>query len=177
MSPRVGSPRVPDVQSTNCCAVWMRTSRPTRGPPSLNTWPPCVPTNADVDIWYLDTSALAKLVRPEAETKALREWLSSRRVIISDLHRTELRRAAVRAGGRASARAERLLAETDMLRIDADTFDQAGWLEPAQLRSLDALHLASALSLGPDLSGIVAYDERLIEVAVRLGIGTESPGA
>jgi len=64
-----------------------------------------------------------------------------------------------------------------MLRLDADMFDQAGWTEPAELGSLDALHLAAALSLGPDLSGIVAYDERLIEAATRAGITTASPGA
>jgi predicted nucleic acid-binding protein len=45
-------------------------------------------------VWYLDTSALAKLVRPEAETPALRRWLGHRRWIASDLVRTELRRAA-----------------------------------------------------------------------------------
>jgi predicted nucleic acid-binding protein len=134
-------------------------------------------TNADVEIWYLDTSALAKLVRPESETAALRSWLTEKRWILSDLHRTELRRAAARAGGRAPARADRLLAESDMLRIDADSFDQAGWMEPAELRSLDALHLAAAMSLGPDLSGIVVYDERLMEAASQAGIRTASPGA
>lgn len=130
-----------------------------------------------MDIWYLDTSALAKLVRPEQETAALRIWLSPKRWILSDLHRTELRRAAIRAGGLAPARADRLLAESDMLRLDADTFDQAGWMDPAGLRSLDALHLSAAMSLGPDLAGIVAYDERLREAASRAGIITASPGA
>jgi uncharacterized protein len=130
-----------------------------------------------VEIWYLDTSALAKLVRPEPETAALRDWLDGKQWILSDLHRTEIRRAALRAGGRAPARADRLLAESDMLRIDADTFDAAGSIEPAELRSLDALHLAAAMSLGPDLSGIVAYDARLIEAASRVGIRTVSPSA
>lgn len=128
-------------------------------------------------IWYLDTSALAKLVRPERETPTLRRWLGAQRSIISDLHRTELRRAAARAGGRAPARAERLLAEFDVIRIDADVFDRAGRLAPPELRSLDALHLAAALSLGPDLAGIVVYDERLRAGAVAAGIPVVSPGA
>lgn len=128
-------------------------------------------------IWYLDTSALAKLVRPEPETPALRRWLTTKRWIVSDLHRTELRRAASRTGGRALARAERLLAESDVLRIDADVFDEAGRAEPTTLRSLDALHLAAAMSLGPDLSGIVVYDERLREAASVAGVPTISPGA
>ena len=127
-------------------------------------------------IWYLDTSALAKVVRPEAETPALRRWLEDKRWIISDLHRTELRRAALRSGGRALARAERLLAASDVIRIDASTFDEAGRIEPPTLRSLDALHMAAAFSLGPDLSGIVGYDDSLMEVASSAGVPTASPG-
>jgi uncharacterized protein len=127
-------------------------------------------------IWYLDTSALAKLVRPEPESPVVRRWLGRKRWIISDLHRTELRRAAWRAGGRALARAERLLAESDVLRIDADVFDMAGRMGPSSLRSLDALHLAAAMSLGPDLSGVVAYDERFLAAASDAGVSTASPG-
>lgn len=126
-------------------------------------------------IWYLDTSALTKFVRPESETKPLRRWLVSKDWILSDLHRTELRRAAARAGGRALARAERLLAESDIIRVDADVFDQAGRLLPLDLRSLDALHLAAALTLGPDLAGIVSYDQRLRSAAGSTGIEVASP--
>lgn len=140
-------------------------------------WHRCGRTSADIAIWYLDTSALAKLVRPEAETRALRSWLARKRWIVSDLHRTELRRAAWRSGGRALARAERLLAECDVVRIDADTFDRAGHVEPSTLRTPDALHLAAAMTLGADLSGIVVYDERLRRAAVDLGVRTVAPGA
>jgi predicted nucleic acid-binding protein len=128
-------------------------------------------------IWYLDTSALAKFVRLETESRHLRRWLAPKRWIISDLHRTELRRAAARAGGRAPARADRLLAESDIVRIDADTYDRAGRLAPADLRSLDALHVAAAMTLGPDLAGIVAYDERLREAAVLAGITVAAPSS
>ncbi len=127
-------------------------------------------------MWYLDTSALAKLVRPEPETPALRRWLGRKRWIVSDLHRAELRGAAWRAGGRALARADRLLAECDVIRIDADTFDRGGRVEPVSLRTLDALHLAAAMTLGPDLSGIVVYDERLRRAASDAGLRTASPG-
>lgn len=128
-----------------------------------------------MQIWYLDTSAVTKLIRPEPETEALRSWLRRRRWILSDLHRTELRRAAGRSGGRAPARANRLLAAGDVLRIDADTFDRAGELEPFSLRSLDALHLAAALTLGPDLAGIAGYDQRLLDAATAVGIDVASP--
>jgi len=129
-----------------------------------------------VAIWYVDTSALAKFVRMEPETKTLRRWLAPKRWIVSDLHRTELRRAASRAGGRALARAERLLAESDVIRVDAGVFDRAGLLLPLDLRSLDALHLAAAMTLGPDLAGVVVYDERLRSAAVSAGIVVASPG-
>ena len=121
-------------------------------------------------IWYLDTSALAKLVRPEAETPALRRWLESEQWIISDLHRTELRRAAARAGGRAPARAERFLAESDVLRIDADVFDTAGWIEPTSLRSLDALHLAAAQRIHEPGAGFLTFDLRQAQAARALGL-------
>jgi uncharacterized protein len=129
-----------------------------------------------VAIWYADTSALAKFVRTEPETRALRRWLAPKRWILSDLHRTELRRAASRAGGRALARAERLLQESDVIRVDAEVFDRAGLLLPHDLRFLDALHLAAAMTLGPDLAGVVVYDERLRSAAMSAGIVVASPG-
>lgn len=127
--------------------------------------------------WYLDTSAVAKLIRTEPETPALRRWLRGKAWILSDLHRTELRRAAARAGGRATARAERLLAEGDVLRLTVEVFDRAGGLLPPGLRSLDALHLAAAMALGPDLAGVVTYDDRLGIAAASAGVPVVSPEA
>ncbi len=130
-----------------------------------------------MEIWYLDTSALTKFVRPEPETGPLRQWLASRRWIVSDLHRTELRRASARAGGRALARAEWLLMESDIIRVDAEVFDRAGRLLPFEIRSLDALHLAAAMTLGTDLAGIVTYDRRLSAASALVDIDTASPGS
>lgn len=127
-------------------------------------------------VWYLDTSAVAKLVRPEAETAVLRRWLSKKRWALSDLHRTELRRAAGRAGGRATARADRIIAESDVIRLGPAEFDAAGRTQPPHLRSLDSLHIVAALSLGVDLAGIVVYDERLAAAAAGAGIQVVSPG-
>jgi len=127
-------------------------------------------------LWYVDTSAFAKLVRPEAETAVLKRWLRRRRWIASDLHRTELRRAAARAGGRAPARAERLLSEVDIVVVTAEVFDAAGRLVPKTLRSLDALHVAAAQQLGDDLEGMVVYDERLASAARSAGVDVASPG-
>lgn len=127
-------------------------------------------------LWYVDTSAFAKLVRAEAESAALGRWLRRRRWIASDLHRTELRRAAARAGGRAPARAERLLSEVDIIVVTAEVFDAAGRLVPETLRSLDALHVAAAQQLGDDLEGMVVYDERLASAARSAGVDVASPG-
>lgn len=74
------------------------------------------------------------------------------------------------------ARVDRLLAESDVIRIDGEVFDRAGRLSPPTLRSLDALHLAAALTLGPDLAGIVAYDDRLSAAAAAVGLDVASPG-
>lgn len=128
-----------------------------------------------MEVWYADTSAVAKLVQPEPETPALRHWLRGRRWVVSDLHRTELRRAALRVGPGALARAERLLAELDLLTLSGSEYDLAGRLQPERLRSLDALHLAAARALGRDLAGIVGYDQRLLDAAAEGGIPVASP--
>lgn len=131
--------------------------------------------SADRDVWYVDTSAVVKLVEPEAETDALVVWLSGRHWVVSDLHRTELRRAALRVGNDALARAEALLSELEVLTLTGVEFDAAGRLGPSSLRSLDALHLAAARALGPDLAGIVAYDRRMVEAATQAGVVVAAP--
>ena len=127
--------------------------------------------------WYLDTSAAAKLAVDEPETDALFDWLRLRPSVLSDLHRTELRRAASRRGGRAVVRAGEVLRSRRVLRIAPEIFESAGRVGPPLLRSLDALHLAVAQTLGPDLDGIVAYDRRLLDAATAAGIEVASPGA
>lgn len=128
-------------------------------------------------LWYLDTSAVTKLIVAEPETDALLAWLESRASVLSDLHRTELRRSAARRGARAVGRADSLLRSRQVVRIDPDVFDTAGHVGPPSLRSLDALHIAAAQTLGPDLAGIVAYDHRLLAAASAAGIEVASPGA
>lgn len=128
-----------------------------------------------MDVWYADTSAVVKLVVPEPESAALRTWLSNRRWLVSDLHRTELQRVAGRIGGTASERARRLLGELDVIRLTPDRFEEAGRLESTALRSLDALHLAAASALGEDLAGVVAYDARLADAATSIGIAVARP--
>ncbi len=63
-----------------------------------------------------------------------------------------------------------------VIRLDDDLYDLAADLEPTTLRSLDAIHLASALSLGQELAGLATYDRRMTEAAEAVGIQTEAPG-
>ncbi|GGV92586.1 ribonuclease VapC [Streptomyces gelaticus] len=132
---------------------------------------------------YLDTSAALKLFKAEAETEALKAWLSTQGSPITltcDLTRTEVRRAlhAVGADPDVAAEAEGWLDESALIRMPPLLFDRAGSLSPGnRLRSLDALHLAAAQGLGQALTAFVAYDKRLVESAQGLGLPVRSPGS
>lgn len=132
--------------------------------------------------WYLDTSAFVTFVGSENYSNALRNWIAERTrsddvLVSSDLLRTEGVRAARRSGdAMLLARTMNALDELDLIRLTQDTFTAAGVVDPPVLRSLDAIHIAAAQTLGPDLAGIVAYDARLIDAARALGIPSVSPG-
>lgn len=126
---------------------------------------------------YLDTSAFVKLVRSEPESHALRHELRSTatELISSVLLSVEGRRAARRYGKLASSRANAALATITLLALDHPIVEAAGELEPAELRSLDALHLATILSLGDDVERVYCYDARLAGAARSLGIEVSEP--
>src|SRR5436190_12274873 len=116
---------------------------------------------------YLDSSAIVKLVVPEAETKALRELLKSWPERVSSMvARIEVERVARRIGGGAVRRAHTVLSKIALVDLDEDVVRVAGALDPAELRTLDAIHLATAISLGGDLGAVCAYDVRLGIAAV-----------
>jgi predicted nucleic acid-binding protein len=126
---------------------------------------------------YLDTSALVKLVVAEAETDALRSWLTEveRTPVSNDLARTELLRVVRRSAPDRLLRGRTVLDAITLLELTTSTFEEASRLDPTTLRTLDALHLASALSLGDDLESIVTYDDRLAEGARANGIQVTTP--
>jgi uncharacterized protein len=126
---------------------------------------------------YVDTSALVKLVAAEPESAALRRWLGSRsRVpVTSDLARMELLRTVRRVDPEATLVARQVLDALTILTLPTDAFERAGLLAPVELRSVDALHLASALRLGDDLDGVVTYDARLAAASRAQGIAVISP--
>ena len=128
--------------------------------------------------YYLDTSALVKLVAPEPESAVLRQWLEARAeaLVTSDLARTELFRAVRRVLPKSAPLARQVLDTLTVLRLETSVFEEAARLEPTGLRSLDALHLAAALLLDDDLLGVVTYDERLAEATRLLGYPVLAPG-
>jgi predicted nucleic acid-binding protein len=126
---------------------------------------------------YLDSSALVKLVVAEAESGALGRFIRRRPDRISSaLARVEVLRAVRMQGAPIVERAGRVLARIRLLRLDDALLDAAAALNPAVLRSLDAIHLASAQALGGDLDCIVTYDRRMSEAAGLLGLPVRSPG-
>jgi predicted nucleic acid-binding protein len=125
---------------------------------------------------YVDSSALVKLAVREPESAALRRYLGRRRPLVSSaLARTEMVRALLPLGPDAVRRGRDVLARVDLLRINDRVLDAAGLLAPADLRSLDAIHLASAAQLGSDLRGFVTYDERMATAAAGRGFRVIRP--
>jgi predicted nucleic acid-binding protein len=128
-------------------------------------------------VYYLDTSAAVKLVLAEKSSTALRRWLSPRddQVASSDLLRTELLRATRRAAPAQMAQARAVLDALFLVTMSTAVFERAARLDPDMLRSLDSLHLATALEFGDELEGILTYDRRLADACRALGIVVIAP--
>lgn len=126
---------------------------------------------------YFDTSALVKLVVAEPETTALRDTVrvSTAEPVSSDLTRTEFLRTVSRGAPDRLVSAREVLEALTLVTVTTEVFEAAGRLEPRALRTLDALHLASALSLGDDLEGVVTYDHRLADACRANGVAVLAP--
>ena len=133
-------------------------------------------------LFYLDASALVKLVVDEPESKALRMYIGGADLVSCELVLTEVPRAIRRA----AARDERLPLEALMSRasqaidnlalapLDRGLLLAAGALAEPVLRALDAIHVAAAADLGP-VDAFVTYDERQAAAARLAGMRTMSP--
>jgi predicted nucleic acid-binding protein len=113
---------------------------------------------------YLDSSAIIKIVVPEPESKTLLAFLADWPIrISSELARTEVLRALRRAevSGAQFRRGQKTLERIGLVPVDSRILHNAALLKPITLRSLDAIHLATAISLGEELGGVVTYDARL----------------
>jgi predicted nucleic acid-binding protein len=128
---------------------------------------------------YLDSSALVKLVQKEPESGALRDFLTAHKsdtLVTSTLARVEVLRAVSGAGQRAITQARRQLARLDQVVLSSALLDRAADLMPeVQLRSLDAIHLAAAQTVGAELRAVVTYDRRMVEAGGALGLLVQSP--
>jgi predicted nucleic acid-binding protein len=125
---------------------------------------------------YLDASAIVKLAIREPESAALRRYLRRKRPLVSSaLARTEVLRALLPAGEEAVARGRSVLQRLDLVRVNDRVLHAAGVLHPPELRSLDAIHLATAQQLGHELTALVTYDDRMVTAAKELGYRIVQP--
>ncbi len=125
---------------------------------------------------YLDSSAIVKLVVLEPESTALRRYLRRLHPLVtSALARTEVARALLPFGAAALARGEDTMKRLDVVRINDRILRSAGAMLPTRLRSLDAIHLATATALGADLARVCTYDERMASSATELGMTVVAP--
>lgn len=125
---------------------------------------------------YVDSSALVKLAVREDETAALRRYLRRQQTLVaSALARTEVARALLPFGPDAVRRGEDVLARLELVRVNDRVLRLAGALLPADLRSLDAIHLATASALGKSLRCVVTYDQRMSDAARVLGFDVRTP--
>ena len=125
---------------------------------------------------YVDASALAKLLIVEADSTAMERWyVEIERAVTSRVGVVETRRAlARRAVPPPSVLVDRTLASVAVVELDLAIADRAAAIGPARLRTLDAIHLATALEIGP-IDAFVTYDDRLAEAARGIGLPVVRP--
>lgn len=127
---------------------------------------------------YLDSAAIVKLAHAEPETAALRAWLSERAETpwtSSVLAEIESFRALARYAAEAVTRLHPVLDQIDLIDLTPRIRILAQTIRPATVRSLDAIHLATALSIRPVLTSFITYDKRLLDSADAAGLETCAP--
>ena len=131
-----------------------------------------------MSIAYLDSSALVKLMVREDETSALEADLAARDgLVTSRLAEVECRRAAERAGSRRLLqRVSDVFDAVYLLDLTAPVLEHAARLRPSSVRSLDAIHIAAAISVGDRELELITYDDRMAEAARASGLRVAQPG-
>ena len=127
---------------------------------------------------YLDSAAILKLVHAEPESPALRRWLDKRAEtgwISSVLTEIESFRALARYAPEAVSRLPAVLDQIDLIDLDQRIRILARTVQPVTVRSLDAIHLGTALQSRPGLTSFVTYDTRLLDAARTAGLQVDSP--
>lgn len=132
---------------------------------------------------YLDSAAIVKLIRPERETADLHAWLTAHPgepLMSSTLAEIEVPRALRRSDPGRLVAVPTVLAKINKIEMDTVVRVTAAAYDDPTLRSLDAIHLASAHTLvleGEQLTALVTYDKRLLAAAEAAGLPIASPGA
>ncbi len=129
-------------------------------------------------VLYLDASAIVKLVVAEAETDALRSYVEGGQLVTNEIALTEVPRAAYLRTGASEVfdKAESVLRRFDLVTLDEELHRAAARRPPRELRTLDAIHLVSALRVRERLQAVVVYDHRLAQAAREAGLVVDSPG-
>jgi predicted nucleic acid-binding protein len=127
---------------------------------------------------YLDAAAVVKLAHAEPESAALRAWLDERAEtgwVSSVLTEVEAFRALARYAPEAAGRLHRILDQIDLIGMSPLVRLLGQTVRPATVRSLDAIHLGTALSFRFGLTSFVTYDKRLLDAAAATGLPADSP--
>jgi uncharacterized protein len=125
---------------------------------------------------YVDTSAFLKTVWHEKESPALAEFLRDRPTVSSALLTVETRRSTLREDPALLPRADLLLEDVTQIELSAAVLESASRLPDPYLRTLDAIHLATALLIRDDIETVLTYDARLRDAAEAHGLPTAAPG-
>lgn len=130
-------------------------------------------------MYYADSSALVKLVVEETESAGFREWLLAHKpdVVASELARVEVIRAVSLCHPASVQRAVEILQRISIKRITTSICSTAARIPPLRLRSLDAIHLATALDFEDCLAGFICYDQGLSVAAAACGLKVLAPGS
>lgn len=126
---------------------------------------------------YIDTSAFVKLFSTEPESEAMNETVARGSILLtaSEILSVEAGRAAMRAGGQAQVEVARLLRRVALQPLSLRIRESAQTIGKPSLRTLDAIHLATALSLGEGVGVILTYDQRLAEASAAAGLRVLAP--
>ena len=123
---------------------------------------------------YLDASAIVKLVVDEVESPVLLHWyVEVERAVTSRIGVIETRRA-IRRRDHDEARLAAVIDRLEVFELDADIDRRASAITPLSLRTLDAIHVATALAI-PGLGSFVTYDDRLADAARAVGLPVVRP--
>jgi predicted nucleic acid-binding protein len=127
---------------------------------------------------YLDSAAVVKLVYAEAESPALRAWLGEQAEtgwVSSVLVEIESFRALARYAPEAATRLHPVLDQIDLIDLSPRIRILAQTVRPVTFRTLDAIHLGTAISIRRSLTSFATYDKRLLDAAVAAGLPAASP--